>query len=186
MLTHRFQRGFTLIELMITIVIIGVLLMLGLPAFTQWLRDSQIRTAADSTLAGLQMARAEAVRRNSLVEFLFTANDPTGNPGGLAANTAGPNWAARFTNVNSGQVELIRGRGNNEGTPNATFAASQGSIIFNSLGRVTNGPVGGGNITITINNALGANNRRLSIVVTPGGQIRMCDPQLPAGNVQAC
>ena len=59
------QRGLTLIELMIGVVITGILLAMGVPSFASWLQSSQIRTAAGSILDGLQLAHAEAIRRNT-------------------------------------------------------------------------------------------------------------------------
>lgn len=186
MLIARLQRGATLIELMIAITLAAILFALGMPSFSQWLQNSQIRTAADSTLSGLQLARAEAVRRNTLVEFVFTNTAPLeANTPAIAANAAGPHWMVRIFQAGGvfTAADYIRGRSNAEGTPNATFAASQASIVFNALGRVT--PAPGADITVDITNAVGGN-RPLLITVTAGGQIRMCDPNLPAGNVQSC
>jgi len=61
MLARR-QQGVTLIELMVGIAILATLLAMGIPAFTGWIQDTQVRTAAESILNGLQTARAEAVR----------------------------------------------------------------------------------------------------------------------------
>lgn len=196
MLVMRPHRGFTLIELMIAVVLLALLLGLGLPSFSQWLQNSQIRTAADSTLSGLQQARAEAVRRNTLVEFVLTATPPLqANTPAVAANAAGPHWMVRVFQVGGvfTSADYIRGRSNTEGTPNATFAANQASWVFSALGRGCLWNAGAGrcdpppaDLTINITNAVGGANRPLRIVVTPGGQIRMCDPNLPAGNVQSC
>mgnify|MGYP001264933263 CR=1 FL=1 len=68
-------KGFSLIELLITIVIMGVILGLGLPALTTYTRNVKLRANAESFLAGLQMARGEAVRLNTPVELILT-NDP--------------------------------------------------------------------------------------------------------------
>ena len=67
----RPARGFTLIELAITVSVLGFLIMMGLPAMTEWLQNLQIRTAADVALQGLQTARAEAVQRNVPVRFQY-------------------------------------------------------------------------------------------------------------------
>ena len=63
------QRGFTLIELMVVVAIMGILLSLGIPAFSEWNRNTRIRNQAESVLTGLQIARAEAVKRNRYVRF---------------------------------------------------------------------------------------------------------------------
>jgi prepilin-type N-terminal cleavage/methylation domain-containing protein len=61
------RAGFTIIELMITLAVLGVLLALGMPSISSWLQNTQIRTAAEGMVSGLQLARAEALRRNANV-----------------------------------------------------------------------------------------------------------------------
>ncbi len=68
------QNGFTLIELMISLVVLGVLISLGAPGFVEWLQNQQIRAAAEATLNGLQVARGEAVRRNTPVRFQLVSD----------------------------------------------------------------------------------------------------------------
>jgi type IV fimbrial biogenesis protein FimT len=68
------QRGFTIVEVMISLVVIGVLLGLGAPGFIEWLQNQQIRAAAEATLNGLQVARGEAVRRNTQVRFQLVSD----------------------------------------------------------------------------------------------------------------
>src|SRR5262245_10543134 len=63
------MRGFTLIELMITLAVIGVALALFAPSYTAWNHNTQIRTAADSMLAGIKFARAEALKQNTTIRF---------------------------------------------------------------------------------------------------------------------
>lgn len=179
------QRGFSLIEFMITIVIVALLLVLGVPAFTEWIQNSQIRTHAESTLSGLQHARMEAVRRNRTVEFLFTSTSPEpANINGLLPNPQGPHWVVRLFQTNGvyGAGDFIEGRSSDEGSTNVTLNASQASIVFNGLGRLA----GGGAVTIDFGSTSTAATRPLRITISAGGLIRMCDPALPAGNVQAC
>ncbi|MEJ5211075.1 MAG: GspH/FimT family pseudopilin [Burkholderiales bacterium] len=178
-------RGFTLIELMITIVLMALLLALGVPAFTEWIQNSQIRTYAESTLAGLQQARMEAVRRNAPVEFLLTSSVPeAANINSLAANAAGPNWVVRVFQAGGtyNADDFIAGRARAEGTANVTINASQSSLVFNGQGRLASG----GGVTIDLGSSSAAATRPLRITVSPAGQVRLCDPALPATNVQSC
>src|SRR2546425_7571454 len=67
---RRSQRGFTLIEIMISLTVLGILLMVALPSFGTWLQNQQLRAASEATLNGLQVARAAAIQRNVLVQFV--------------------------------------------------------------------------------------------------------------------
>jgi type IV fimbrial biogenesis protein FimT len=72
------QRGFNIVEIMISLAVIGILLGLGAPGFLEWLQNQQIRAAAEAALNGLQVARAEAVRTNSPVRFQFVTDLTSG------------------------------------------------------------------------------------------------------------
>lgn len=55
--------GFTLIELMVTIAIAAVLLVIGVPSFVAFQRNSELTSAANSFVAALGAARGEAMKR---------------------------------------------------------------------------------------------------------------------------
>lgn len=181
------QEGFSLIELMVAIALVGLLLTLGLPSLSAWLQSNQIRNAAESVQTGLQLAKSEAVRRNTAVQFALTS---------LVA-TAAPDWSVSCVNptatcpgVSQAETE-IQGYTAKEGAAAAQVASTQAVIGFSGVGRVT--PVPAGTITINFTNrnggtcaASGGPMRCLRILVTAGGQIRMCDPALPATNLRGC
>lgn len=64
----RSSRGFTLIELAVTLTVVLVLGMLALPSFLGMRQRSAIRGAGDNVLAFWNQARLEAVKRNSYVK----------------------------------------------------------------------------------------------------------------------
>jgi type IV fimbrial biogenesis protein FimT len=180
----------SLIELMIGIALIGILLAYGAPNFFQWIQSSQIRTQAESFYNGLQLARAEAVRRNAPVRFQLTS---TGDSA-CALSATGSSWvvsqddpvgACAADASDTVAPRIVQTRSAKEGTSNAVVAADQSVISFNALGRVTPAPAA--NINIDVTNptggacAMGGPMRCLRIVVSIGGQIRMCDPAVAAG-----
>ena len=61
------HQGFTLIELMITVSIAGILLTVGIPSFSQSISNSRLTTNINDLVSSLNLARSEAIRRGSSI-----------------------------------------------------------------------------------------------------------------------
>ncbi len=57
------QRGFTLLELMVTLLVAGIVLGIGVPNFMEFQRNNAMIAAANDMISGLYLARTEAVKR---------------------------------------------------------------------------------------------------------------------------
>jgi type IV fimbrial biogenesis protein FimT len=68
------QSGFTVVELMFTIVVLAVLLGLGVPNFRDFVRNSRMASAANDLLADVNLARSEAVKRRVAVGVCSSAS----------------------------------------------------------------------------------------------------------------
>lgn len=184
------QPGFTLIELMITLVILGILLTQAIPSFISWIQNQQIRNSAESILNGLQLAKAKALRSNTNTELALVASgiDPVPANVGAAASTTGTNWIVRTFQIAGtyGPNDFVQGRAGEEGSQNAVVTADQASFVFTPLGRLLNPPAA--DVLINVDSATSYDNKRpMRIVVSPGGQIRMCDPnRVDKTNPQFC
>lgn len=194
MLIHSRQFGFSLVELMIAVVVMGILAAAALPSYQSWLENTQIRTAAESVQNGLQLARAEAARHNSSVSFTLTGND--WSIGLLAMGAA--------SGVFYTPAATVQSRKGTEGSKHAVITATPATVTynatnftgvaFNGLGRMCSTPAS--SVTFAVTNPTGgacatplnSNGMRcLNVVVEPGGKIKMCDPELNgSGNPQAC
>ena len=197
------SQGFSLIELMIAVVIMGILLALGLPQFTNYIRDARLRAVAETFLSGVQLARTEAVRRNTLVEFLLTTSDPTeANLATATASATGANWMVRTADLAiflEGKVAVDGGGSGgavikiNDTTASATDpdtppASPASSITFNGLGRTNLAT----DVFFKFTNPQGkcatdgGPVRCLRVVVSVFGQARLCDPKVGAGDTRSC
>lgn len=199
----------SLVELIIGLVIIGSLLALAAPNYTAWIQNTKVRTTAEAMLNGLQLARTEAVRRNTQIRFYLTDTLTAA----CVASTAGTNWIVSFDDPTglcangllnealdagdsavSPAPRMIQVRGANEGSTGITVAADQSAIIFNGLGRIT--PVPAATININISNPTagtcatvgggGGPVRCMRVTVSTGGQIRLCDPARASTDPVGC
>ena len=191
----RRGRGFTLVELMIGLVIMAVLLMMGVPAFSIFIQNSKLRSSAETFHAGIQTARAEAVKRNSLVEFILT--DDPGDPSSTqtaVASTTGSNWLIRVQDPTTLLYSFVEGRNATQGAgTTATSVVVTGTVstvTFNGFGGTRLGAAATFAFTNPSGGACAAASgpmRCLSIVVSVGGQARMCDPAISAtGDTRKC
>jgi type IV fimbrial biogenesis protein FimT len=162
MLLTSAQRGVTLIEMLIGIAIVAMVMAVGVPSYTAWIQNTQIRTATESALNGMQLARNEAVRQNASVQLKLGTQS---------------SWEIR---VGSDAGQLIQSRDYGTGSKNVTVAvlpANATTITFNPLGRVAANADASATITqLDFNAPTSTANRNLRIVVTAGGNVRMCDP----------
>ena len=66
------QRGFTLTELMIVVVVVGILASLAAPSFSELIKSQRIKSMATDINASLTLARSEAIKRNRNVTLAPT------------------------------------------------------------------------------------------------------------------
>lgn len=193
------ENGVTLVETMIAMALLVLLIRLAVPSYSVWIRNSQIRTAAESTLNGLQLARSEAIKRNSVVRFQLVT-DLTNS---CSINSSGKNWVVSLdsaasscgsTPSDTAAPRIIQKRSAQEGSSSTALSAtltggSTASVVFDSFGRVQSSSLGSSisQIDVSIEGASAGTYRDLRIAIAPGGRIVMCDPAVTAtGDTRLC
>jgi type IV fimbrial biogenesis protein FimT len=66
------EKGFTLIELMITVAIMSIMLTIGLPSFQSIIASSRLTASANAMVSALQLARFEALKQHKSVTIRKT------------------------------------------------------------------------------------------------------------------
>jgi type IV fimbrial biogenesis protein FimT len=164
---RKAARGLTLIELMITIVVLAVGLALAAPAFTQQLANYRLRTASESIINGLNYARAEAVRRNSPVSFTLS--------------NSGSGWTVAL--VSPATTLQQRAAGDSPGISASSTTTSR-AVTFTATGFVDGSGIRMSQIDLASSTA---NTETRRIDIFGGGLIRVCDPAVTAaGDPRRC
>lgn len=203
MLTRR-PRGFTLVELMVTIAVLGLLMLATLPSVGAWLRNAEIRTAAESLQSGLQKARSEAVRRNQPVLFSLVKGASIGVLGtDCALSTSSASWVVSMSDPSGacdksasagGAPGLIDKYAQGDGAPHVsvavlndtcTGAGTATQVAFDGYGRLATTTIAAPIRCIEVSHT-NPDSHKLRLVIGTGGTLRMCDPDLKAPDPRTC
>ncbi len=163
-------RGFTLLELMVAVTLAGMLLLAGLPSFTTFLRNAEVRSTSEAISNGLRTARTEATRLNRPVSFTL-------------AGGGDPSWSINIFDPTTGALLLppVQQYSKFElgtSTSVATAPANAVAVTFNGLGRVVSpSPIVTPNLQqIDVRSTVSGEARSLRILVDDMQGIRQCDP----------
>ncbi len=169
------QRGLTLVEIAIVLVIASILAMVGAPGYSEWIANARIRSTAESLAASLRLAQSAAIRRNERVELVLT-DDPVA-AGAVTSTPTGRNWIVRTV----ASTELLDVKTGEEGARGIRIAASRSTVEFGPIGRLA---VGALPVTIDLSHTAGP--RSLRVLVLPMGSVRLCDPAIVGPDPRNC
>jgi type IV fimbrial biogenesis protein FimT len=72
------QRGFTALEALVVVAILGIMLAVGIPSMRGWLGATTATGAAEFYAEGFRLARSQALANNSRSRLVFTENEQSG------------------------------------------------------------------------------------------------------------
>lgn len=99
-------RGFTLIELMVTIAVAALLIAIAVPSFKTLTVSNALTTAANDMVGALNLARMEAIKLNSTTQFC--SNSSTSNGSDTLGTACGTNSGAVARLQNDGTTTQVR------------------------------------------------------------------------------
>ena len=117
--TRPRQAGFTLIELIMVIAIVGVLIAVALPAMSEMIINQKVKGVANELYFDLSYARSEAIKRNGTVQVV----------------RAGSDWTEGWTVVVQADGVVLRTQTRTKGIGAA--GANDAAVSFNADGRTT-------------------------------------------------
>lgn len=112
------SKGFTIVELLITVTVLGVLAAVALPSFTNFVRDQRVKTAISDVYATFIYARSEAIKRSADVQV-----EPTSTT----------DWAAGWTVKDAGGTTLKV----QDAISGVTISGEGGTITYRRDGRLS-------------------------------------------------
>lgn len=149
-------RGFSMIEMLVTLSIAAVILGYGVPAFNGYIANNRVRTITEDFVSGLNMARTEAVRLNTDVGF-------------YRVGTVG--W--QVAQVNPSRIIEQKYTADSFAGISVTSLNNQSSVVFNSTGGINSYSVASNLTKLQISSSV-ANTDQYQVDVFAGGAIRMC------------
>lgn len=141
------NSGFTLIEMMIVIAVIGILLSVSTPAIIRWLPNYRLKSVASDLVSNFQKAKLEAVKRNTnvLIKFTTGAYTPSGRVGNyqiFVDNGAGGGTANNGTRDGTELILVQESMPQNVSLYFANFSGSTTAAGYNSRGLPWNERIG--------------------------------------------
>jgi type IV fimbrial biogenesis protein FimT len=135
------QRGFTLIELMVTVAVLAIVLVIAVPSFETTVNANRLMSAANEMVNALQTTRMEAIRRNEHAGMCLSANAGSPTPTCASSNING--WitfvdADRDGGYSSGDTLLMT----TTVPPSVQVLSSPalaGVVVFHTDGRARDG-----------------------------------------------
>ena len=115
-----FQRGFTMIEVLLVMVILGVLITIAVPSFTNYISSQKVKTASFDLYAAMLFARSEAIKRRVNVTVAATGGD----------------WKNGWTVVATGVPDPLRTQ---DALTGVNISNTTTSVVYRLDGRLTSG-----------------------------------------------
>jgi type IV fimbrial biogenesis protein FimT len=140
------HTGFTLIEVAITLAIIGILLAFAIPGITTFIKNARISSVTSEISADISLARQEAQRRGRPVTICASSD-------GTTCLTGTPDWLNGWViraPILDGTVQVVKSTKDLDGPVSTRKLTGLGtaSMTFSSSGTAVSGA--GGAILISI------------------------------------
>ena len=170
-------RGFTLIELMVTVALLAILLAVAAPSFVSFRRNSELVAVANGFVGAVNAARSEAMKRNMFAMVTPVGNDADWLKGWVVFVDANDN-----SEYDSGDIVILR----QEAVPdfisisgNGSTAATKAYVRYDGSGfsRPLNSDPANTTLSISRSDAASDYSQIRRIVVALTGRIRVCTPK---------
>ena len=98
-------KGFTLVELMVTVAVAAILVGIAIPSFRNMIVDYRLSTLATNLTDAISFARSEAIKRNRTITFCQTSSATSNRCGGSGS---WQHWLVLQNAVSADADDVIR------------------------------------------------------------------------------
>lgn len=165
---RAFNRGFTLVELLIALSVMTILVSVAIPAYSNMLANHRLTSQSNTFLGALHFARSEAIKRNGRVVVCKSSGEDCDASGGWQQGWIVFDDANNNASLDAGESLLRRGPALADGfsmTGNPPVAAYVSYTPF-GLAKKTSGAFQAGTITLCQLAVSGGEARQIVISIT--------------------
>ena len=174
-------KGFTLIELMITLVIAAILMVVAIPNLTAFKRNAELTSAANGLLGAINAARSEAMKRG-MYAMVVPMDGVSWNTNGLAVFV--DKDGSRTYDNNRDQTVMTQAVLPSYLSISAPTGVSAGAatpyLMFDASGypKTKSGGIGNQSLTLSRTDLSGTElyDQTRRLVIAPNGRVRICKP----------
>ena len=136
----RNSKGFTLIEVIIVIALMGIVAVMGIPSFLGWVANYNLKAAANELYSNMQFARINAVKQNKEWAVVF---DTVNGIYYVCSDNVDGDWATldniteRTITLSNYASDIVYGMGNATENVTVTGGAFPGGAVFGSRGTLS-------------------------------------------------
>jgi len=124
--THRSHIGFTLPELLVIVVILGLLAALAAPSFLSWVNNKRVQDVLSQVEGAIKEAQSEAIRKSQPCKLIITTSSVSADPQNC---------------LPTGSRDLTEVSGGDSGAGVTFTAANSSSVLFSAKGTTTSSNV---------------------------------------------
>jgi len=165
---EKHKKGFTLVELMVTVAIVGIIASMAVPSFSKMIERNRLKEAIESLKSDLMFTRTEAIKRSANINMSIKINgsswcygiDVDNNTDNTDANDA---CDCTIVSPNSGSC-IVKTVAGSQFT-GTTLTADRNITFFFRRGSASN-----------TNAILSTSNYSVKVIVSDIGRVRVCSP----------
>ena len=177
-------RGFTLIEMMVAVALVGIIMAATLPGFAGFLNGQKMNMTANNIYTAMQITKSSAIQQNARMTLVLDTSkgnwcifnrtvEPDSTTCSWTSNTMESGVVRKYIEPLSNGIEM------------AAVPSDATQITYDGLGRVVPNPDASAIIT-SIAVTMPNDETRANTVQLSNGIVRLCDPLKSVGDPQAC